>query len=485
MQSRNHPELFAEELLKRSDSIEVPGGRDYLLDAHQSEAMLEAAVSVSDNMRRFSVVHPGGSGKTVLEAGIIQASQAAKARMGEAGQQMKDLVLTVERSLVVGVRDHIETALGHEVGIWGMGERDLDHNVIVATIQSLQHNRSRLRDLIDPEAFSLVIGDEADKYLTRSRMGIVNRFSNAFRVGLTATEQWPDLRHTSLLWGDIVHQLRLSEGIRRGINVPPLFYMYESELDGDDISISGDDYEPKHLAAAMKRVEIEKAIPEIYRQLVPSNRRQDFPTLFYVPGLSVLNDTTETLQREFAGDGLNITNWHGDTPSETIMSDIVDFERGRINMLVLCEMGGRGLNLPRARCLIDAYPTLSPNKLEQRHSRVLRQIRPGTRLAREGFQKDFALVAQVVPQTNAFRPITLLDILEEYEAYIGPTGGGGGGGGRGGDDPINEIVQQIKAQQPRHGVRLVDYVDVRRYLRERGLFSDLPTRDDEDGFAYR
>ena len=486
MLQENYPDLFADELLKRSEGLRVPGSDPITFDSHQEEAMLAVAIAVSDGERKFSVVHPGGSGKTVLEAGIVQASQAAKKKLGEAAEGTKDLVLTVERSLITNVREHLEATLGEEVGQWGMGERNLDPKVIVASVQALQRQGESLRDHLNLSRVSLVLGDEADKYLTKSRIALLNKFRGAYRIGLTATDEWSDGRHIDMAWGQTLHKLRLMEGIRRGINVPPLFYMYEADVDGDSINVSGGDYDHSSLASAMKSVEIEMAIPEIYKTMVPTNRRKDFPTMVFVPSVNTLHATTERLQKEFDGTGLNISSWYGGTPNEQVINDTAAFDRGELDMLVLCEMGGRGLNLPRARCLIDAYPTLSKNKLEQRHSRVLRRIREGSPLEKEGFQKGFANIAQILPRSNSFRPVTLLDILDQWANYQ-PGQMIGRGGGKGNPDlappyaaEVAEIVQHIKAHPVRSRVSLIEHVDI---LKEIQSFEDIPQAD-EDGFIY-
>jgi len=485
MKLQNYQDLFAEELMNRAESIDIPEGDAYHLDSHQEDAMLETAIAVEDGKKLFSVVHPGGSGKTVLEAGIIQASQAAKARLGEAGNGMKDLVLTVERTLTTGVRDHIERVLGEKVGIWGMGEKNLEPNVIVASVQSLQRSRKKLDEILDPKKVSIVIGDEADKYLTNSRIGLLKEFSNAVRIGLTATDEWSDGRHINMVWGETLHKLRLMEGIRKGINVAPLYYMFEADIDADDISVSGGDYDNASLAQAMKAVEIEMAIPEIYKTMVPSNRRKDFPTLVYVPSVSTLQATSERLREEFFDDGLTISSWHGDTSSKQVKSEIEAFRRGEIDILILCEMGGRGLNLPRARCLIDAYPTLSANKLEQRHSRVLRRVREDSYLDKEGFQKGFANIAQVLPRSNSFRPITLLDVLDSWANYesgkpIGHSEGAPENLSNSTQAEIAEIVAHIKSNPVKSRVSLLEHVDVLGQIQS---YADIP-RADVDGFIY-
>lgn len=493
-----YQDLLAEECFKRTESIRLADGNSYVLDAHQQDGMLETACALEEGKKSFAIVHPGGSGKTVLEAGIVQASQAAKKLLGRHDDlidlgddvQSKDVVIAVERSLMSGIRDHLELALGTEVGVWGGGHKDLEPNVIVTSIQSLQRNKGSLTENLHPEQVSLIIGDEADKYLTKGRKAVLGKFRNAIKIGLTATPEWSDGRHIDEAWGEVIHHLSLREGITRGINVPPLFYMYEADIDGDSIAISGDDYDKTSLASAMKSVEIETAIPEIYKQMVPSNKRKNFPTLVYVPSVATLHATEERLKQEFAGTGLNITAWSGDISTDRLNGEIDGFQRGAIDVLVLCEMGGRGLDLPRARCIIDGYPTLSANKLEQRHSRALRRIRKGTVAERDGFEKDFALIAQVLPKSNSFKPLTLLDVLDCWPDYRpGRVLGFGsrpvqtGGGQPPEQSEVEEIAENIRQNPVKSRLTLLENVDILEALKEKMSFADIPQADD-DGFIY-
>lgn len=487
---QTYQDRFTDECLKRTDVIKLADGSQYTLDEHQQDGMLETAIALESGKKSFSIVHPGGSGKTVIEAGIVQASQAAKKGLPEEemDSDSKDVIIAVERSLMSGIRDHLELALGQEVGIWGGGHKDLEPGVIVTSIQSLQRNKGSLAEQLEPEQVSLLIGDEADKYLTKARTKILQAFRGAIKIGLTATPEWSDGRHINQVWGEVIHHLSLKEGIMRGINVPPLYYMYEADIDGDSISISGDDYEKASLAAAMKSVEIETAIPEVYKQMVPSNRRKDFPTLVYVPSVATLQATEERLKAEFPG--LNVTAWSGDIATDRLNGEIGSFQRGALDILVLCEMGGRGLDLPRARCIIDGYPTLSANKLEQRHSRALRRIRQGTAVEREGFKKDFALIAQILPKSNSFRPLTLLDVLDCWPDYrpgrvLGFRNLAGTNvlSGPPEQSEVEEIASNIRSTQVRSQLTLLENVDVLKALQERVSFEDLPVADDE-GFIY-
>ncbi len=480
---------LANECLDRSEELTSDDGQHHFeLDEHQVDGMLETAVALDKGTEHFSIVHPGGSGKTVIEAGIVQASQAAKEPFNGQFEGTKDLILTVERSLIVNVRDHIASLLNKDVGIWGMGKKELEPNVIVASVQALQKNKANLRKILDPKNVSLVIGDEADKFLTPARKKLLRQFQQAIHIGLTATPEWSDGRHIDDAWGEIVHQLTLKEGIQRKINVPPMYYLYQADVDGDQIAVANGDYDKKSLAAAMKAVEIELAIPKIYESIIPERHRQRFPTLVYVPSVDILQHTTERLQKTYGNQGLKISSWHGEITSSRLSREIKAFQDGEIDILVLCEMGGRGLNLPRARCIIDAYPTLSANKLEQRHARGLRKIRPNTAPYKEGFKKPFAIIAQILPKSNSFRPLTLLDILDCWPDYrlgrvlgLQPRLVGHGlGDGAPITEEVSEIAEHIKSHKPRGSVTLLENVDI---LHEIKLREELAQIDNE-GFIY-
>jgi len=477
--------IFAEECIESLDQIVTADGNvQWALDDHQREAMEAVVYALADGRRRFSVVHPGGSGKTVLEAAIIQASQRAKQKLDNGLENTQDIVLAVERSLMGSVREHI-AALGVDVGVWGHGEKTLDRPVVVTSIQALQTNKRNLHRLIDPTNIALVLGDEADKFLTEERQKILNIFANAQRIGFTATPEWPDGRHIEDAWGEIIHRVTLKEGIKSGINVPPLYTLFEADFNTDELEIEQEDFERKSLEAAMKAIEIELAIPQVYEAIVPANHRKEWPTMVFVPSVATVERVVETLQKTYPD--LAITSWTGEIANGKLQSEIDDFNQGKIDILVLCEMGGRGLNLPRARAMIDAYPTLSPNKLEQRHARVLRKIRLGSRLHQLGVKKPFAHIAQIMPKSNTFRPRTFLDLMNCWDEYqpgklltFNPHGARGGEDGPPLQDEVSQIVENIKQHPLKCNVTMLETIDV---LREIGLRENLP-KADEEGFIY-
>lgn len=494
MSNRSYPgyrETFSNHVERRLEIVPHMIERKHALelDLHQQEAMLEVAVALQDAHRykAFSIMHSCGSGKTVLEANLVGASQDAKHEMGVNGDR-RDIVLVTERSNLLTVRKQFETLGFTDLGIWGNGERITDRPVILATIQAMQMNRKELAKILPLEKIDLIIGDEADMYLTKDRIETVEKLDGVVRVGFTATGTWKDGRDISELWGPKIHKVPLTEGIKRGINVPPVWKLYESALDEDTLRIKGNDYEPKTLAAAMKSAEIHKAIPEIYETAIERGRRKDFPTLIFVPSTSLVDMVTDTMRKKFGPEGIVTKGWIGENiDSKEMENDMRDFNNRELNALVLCEMGGRGVDLPAARFLIDAYPTLSPTKLEQRHGRPLRRVRMGSPLYQSGFRKDYSIIVQIHPMSNAFRPICLPDILDGETAWETAKAGNPlglkedeGDVGASWGDEVAALQRRIESKNPTINVSLVKELDVYRHIRR---FEDIPQAD-ESGFIY-
>lgn len=487
---------FLDSFLERcqEQTHEVPiieGARHTILDPHQRTGMLAIcdALDAEEQINSFSIVHPTGSGKTVLEANLLLASQRAREAIDVVGN---DLIITTERALIHGIGEELDK-MGIEHGVWGAGrKRDIDNTpVTLATIQALQSaSRRKMLSTLPLDNMHLVIGDEADEFLTTLRSDLISRIPQALRIGFTATPEWPDGRIISDLWGEIVHHVPLKEGILRGINVPPYFELFEAELDDSELKVLNEEYDPKVLAAEMKKAEIEKAIPEVYEALVPADKRKEFPTLIYVASVELVHSTTELLRKRYEGEGLSIRSWTGESTSTPVLrQDIRDHDRGDVDILVLHKMGKRGINLRRARCLIDAFPCLSPTTLEQRHGRIARIIREGSLLAKLGFEKPFALVAQIIPKSNRFRPYLLPDLLDCWDDYrerrllatrpyresdspdAGPEDSAA-------QRELEEIKRHLAHHAPKHHVRHVKEIDVYEQLKRR---DQLPTAD-ENGF---
>lgn len=484
----------------RAQSVVVPhaqtGHRLTQLDDHQTEAMekmasaVEKGIEEQEHRVRGLITHCCGSGKTWVQTDLAIASTAArKATNNDNG---KDILIGTERAAILQLEEYCAAA-GLDAGVWGAGRRQLDRQTLITTIQALQMNRRSLQQLLGNN-IHLLVGDEADLYLTGPRSQVIQQIPAIVKAGFTGTPRLPDGKHASQVWGEVLSSLSLRDGILRGKNVPPYYYLYGANVDESSFEMRGDDYDPNTIAAALAQIEIWNALPDLYERLIPIDRRRDVPALIFLPNIDLVRSVTTEFRRRH-GDTLDIRYWTGeDTTSGELKDDIGDFDSGNIHILGLCEMGGRSLNFVTARALFDCYPTQSLRKYEQRVARVMRRIWPGSDLYNRGMRKEGCTIVQIVPtrrkESHYFRPVTLPDILGE-DTWADVREGRpllanqrvnneGSEGAPALQDIIN-LREQIQAQNPRYTLELIQELDVLRELRLRG---SLPRADLGAGQFY-
>ncbi len=401
MDGQTFSQWLGSELIERNGTLLHHVKRDahLELDDHQHEAIDEVIQGLQDGLKAFSIVHACGTGKSVVAAHLVGTAQDIYD--AQKIDDVRDVLLGIDRANVGRLYDEL-TGLGLDVGRWGDGKKQLDHPVVIASIQALQMNAQQCRANLG--RVGLLIGDEADCYLTKARAQIIRNVDACLRVGFTATPTWPDGRDISSLWGPKISQLPLIDSIRRQITVPPIWTLFQSRLEGEDLPIASGDFKRKELGAACKETEVHLAVNEVYATLVPEPERLSTLALICVPSAELVHLSVRSFQEQYPE--LVVHGWTGESVSSAQRQTSEHAAReGQVQILVFCEMGGRALDLPNASVLIDAYSTLSRTKLEQRISRVLRRKRDGS--------KQWATIAQIVPKTLSFRPVCVPDLLND------------------------------------------------------------------------
>jgi superfamily II DNA or RNA helicase len=465
------------------------------LDDHQTDAMeniaggIDGAITSKTQDIRMLINHCCGSGKTWVQTNLAIASRRVRAQLGNI--EGKDLLVVTERAPLLQLEDYCNKA-GLDAGVWGAGRRILDRPTLITTIQALQVNRKNLKRILGEKAH-LLIGDEADLYMTAARKGVVDDVPALLKVGFTGTAELPDGRHASDTWGEVVSSLSLRDGILQGKNVPPYYYLYGANIDESSFEMKGEDYDPTTISAALSQVEIWNALPDLYERLIPIDKRKELQALVCLPTTELVRSVTEEFQQRYKN--LEIRYWTGeDTSSDALEQDIETFDQQNVHILSLCEMGGRSLNFVTARVMFDCYPTQSRRKFEQRVARVMRRVWPGSDLYKQGIRKDTCSIVQIVPtrrrESHYFRPVTLPDILGEdtwSDAQAGRPllasrrAGTSDDAGAPLHSDIVDLRDQILDQDPRYTLQLIQELDVLRELRTRG---NLPRADLGGGKFY-
>src|SRR5262249_10821812 len=179
---------------------------------------------VEATWRKSILVAPTGSGKTVTGGEIIRQA---------VGRDWRVVVVTHRRELVkqtslklydAGVKDHGIIAAGFPPRP--------SAPVQVCSVQTL-HARAIRSQRIELPPAELIVIDECHHARARTWQAIIEAYSNAIVLGLTATPARGDGRGLGNLFDGLIESATVRELIERGFLVPPVYYApSRPDLDG-------------------------------------------------------------------------------------------------------------------------------------------------------------------------------------------------------------------------------------------------------------
>jgi superfamily II DNA or RNA helicase len=341
--------------------------------------------------QRTAVVLPTGTGKTVMFAHLL-------ARSAHRG---RGLVLVHRDELIRQAVSKIRTVAPElSVGVIKAQENDLDSDVIVASVQTLSRP-ARLEALCaDPRPVDLGVVDECHHATAASYRKILNRFSEARWVGVTATLARGDGVRLSDVWDHVAYRADVLTMIRSGwlADVRGIAVRVE-DLDLESLKHRAGDIDPHDLARALHESQAVTAAVKAYAEHCPGH-----PAILFAPTVASAHEFGEA----FTASGYRSAVVSGETDADERRAMIRDFEAGRIDVLCNCMVLTEGFDSPRASTVIIARATESAPLYVQMVGRVLRPF-PGKRQALVldlvGASRAHALAT--LSTLSGARPITL------------------------------------------------------------------------------
>jgi superfamily II DNA or RNA helicase len=332
--------------------------------------------------RRYRFRHPTASGKTIAAAGFV-----------EAARNLGILILTHRRLLVSQFTRDLTTE--------GYGARFTDaiergrtpprpNPITVQTYAWFaRHHRS-----VSPEAYQLVIADEAHTALGEKTSAAIRAFHEPLYIGMTATEQLI-AKQVSDVFPASVDDLPLADAARRGLIAPLRCLRVPPAAAINSVPIVGGDFEERALAAALDHQALNQAAASLYRERFGST-----PGIVYAAGV----DHAYNLAQEFRAAGLRAEGVSGRTPPVRLAETLAAYERGEINVLINAMLLAEGWNSPRATVCMHLAPTASRRVYQQRIGRIMR-THP---------RKEAGIVVDFVPKsaTHTERVVSLHSLLD-------------------------------------------------------------------------
>jgi len=332
--------------------------------------------------RRFRFRHPTASGKTIAAAGFVEAARTEGV-----------LILTHRRLLVDQFRreltDHGYGSRISEVILNGHSTR-LRSPITIQTYAWF----ARHVDEIAPDAYQLVICDEAHTALGEKTSAAIRRLSAPIYIGMTATEELI-AKQVSDVFPASVDDLPLADAARRGLIAPLRSLRVPPVAAINSVPIVGGDFEERALADALDHEALNMAAATLYRE-----RFGDTPGIVYAAGV----DHAYHLATAFRAAGLKAEAVSGRTPPAKLAAILAAYERAEIDVLINAMLLAEGWNSPRATVVMHLAPTASKRVYQQRIGRIMR-IHP---------RKEAGVVVDFVPKgaTHNERVVSLHSLLD-------------------------------------------------------------------------
>ena len=247
---------------------------------------------------------------------------------------------------------------------------------------------------INPDAYGVVICDEAHTALGERTAETIRRFSRPTYIGMTATDQLLQ-KHVGDVFPAEVADFPLADAVRRGVVAPLRALRVKPGASLRNVPVVGGDYDQRALAEALDHEALNMAAAMLYR-----DRFDHRAGIVYAAGV----DHAERVAAAMRATGLRARSVSGRTPPRALAATLAAYERGDINVLVNAQLLAEGWNAPRATICMHLAPTASRRVYQQRIGRVMRLHRR----KEAGVVVDF--VDPAAPHSD--RTVTLHSLLD-------------------------------------------------------------------------
>lgn len=305
----------------------------------------------SGNARTLLVMVTGG-GKTIIFARII-----ADCVM----QGKKVLVLAHRGELLDQAADKLERSTGLKCAVEKAEQTCLDswYRVVVGSVQSLQQPK-RLAKFAE-DYFDTIIVDEAHHCLSEGYQRVLEHFSGAQVLGVTATPDRGDMRSLGQYFDSIAYEYTLPRAIKEGYLCKIRALTVPLKIDMTGVRVQSGDYALGDVGTALDPY-LEQIAEEMKR--VCENRK----TVVFLP----LIKTSQKFCRMLKDRGFRAAEVNGESLDRA--EKLIAFDKGEYNVLCNSMLLTEGWDCPSVDCIV----VLRPTKVR---SLYVQMIGRGTRLS--------------------------------------------------------------------------------------------------------
>lgn len=297
------------------------------------------------------LVLPTGTGKTIVFSAVTEEAVRRGGRvliLAHRGELLEQAADKLEKS--TGLRSSLEKAESSCLGSW--------YRVAVGSVQSLQRP-SRL-DRFAPDYFTNIIIDEAHHCLSDGYQRVLEHFSAAKVLGVTATPDRGDMRSLGQYFETLAYEYTLVQAIRDGYLSPIKALTVPLRLDLSSVGVQNGDFKVGDLGTALDPY-LDAIADEMLKNCA------DRKTVVFLP----LVKTSKKFRDILNAKGFRAAEVNGESDDRAEI--LRDFEAGKYNVLCNSMLLTEGWDCPSVDCVI----VLRPTKVRSLYSQMVGR---GTRL---------------------------------------------------------------------------------------------------------
>lgn len=322
------------------------------LRPYQEEARKSIFDEWNKGVMKTLLVLPTGCGKTIVFAKVTESC----VRNGE-----RVLILAHRGELLEQAADKIHKTTGLVCAAEKAEDSCLGSwfRVAVGSVQTLMREK-RLAQFPE-DYFDTIIIDEAHHSISESYQRILQHFSEAKVLGVTATPDRGDMKNLGQIFDSLAYEYTLPKAIKEGYLSPIKALTIPLKMDLSGVSMQAGDFKAGDIATALD--------PYLY-QIADEMIRycMDRKTVVFLPLVKTSQKFRDILnERGFAAAEVN-----GESRERAEI--LTDFENGRYNILCNSMLLTEGWDCPGVDCIV----VLRPTKIRSLYSQMVGR---GTRLA--------------------------------------------------------------------------------------------------------
>lgn len=281
------------------------------------------------------LVLPTGTGKTIVFAAITNDCVQKGERV---------LILAHRGELLEQAADKIKKSTGLECAVEKADESCLNswYRITVGSVQSLM--REKRLNQFDKHYFDTIIIDEAHHCISESYQRILDYFSDAKVLGVTATPDRGDMRNLGQVFNSLAYEYTLPKAIKEGYLSPIKALTIPLKLDLSSVSTQAGDFKASEIGTALDPY-LEQIAVEMTKYCT------DRKTVVFLPLIKTSQKFRDLLNKH----GFRAAEVNGSSDDRTEV--LKDFENNKYNVLCNSMLLTEGWDCPDVDCIVVLRPT--------------------------------------------------------------------------------------------------------------------------------